>query len=81
MADGDDGGLFSIAISDSEDETTCAKKERGGQTEEEFQALRATYRPKIENGEVRCPEHIGLLPSIWDGGSSFSPEAGQPPSK
>ncbi|RXG48220.1 hypothetical protein VDGE_01840 [Verticillium dahliae] len=54
MADTDDvGGLFSIAISDSEDEAKAEeKKQRAGQTEEEFRAIKASYKAKIENGEI-----------------------------
>ncbi|EEY15601.1 predicted protein [Verticillium alfalfae VaMs.102] len=54
MADTDDaGGLFSIAISDSEDEAKAEeKKQRAGQSEEEFRAIKASYKAKIENGEI-----------------------------
>ncbi|TDZ53882.1 hypothetical protein CTRI78_v006681 [Colletotrichum trifolii] len=55
----DEGGLFGIAIdSDSDDLATEAAKLRANakprdfQTEEEFQALRATYRVKEQNGEI-----------------------------
>lgn len=43
-------GLLNIEISDDEQEAKKAR--RTGQTEEDFQAIRATYRPKIENGNV-----------------------------
>lgn len=43
-------GLLNIEISDDEQEAKKAK--RTGQTEEDFQAIRATYRPKVENGNV-----------------------------
>ncbi|KAM0282270.1 hypothetical protein ACHAQH_003134 [Verticillium albo-atrum] len=54
MAHTDDaGGLFSIAISDSEDDAKAEeKKQRAGQTEEEFQAVKASYKAKTENGEI-----------------------------
>ncbi|KAL2758252.1 hypothetical protein ACRALDRAFT_1074923 [Sodiomyces alcalophilus JCM 7366] len=52
MSDLEDGGLFGIAAFDSEDESQANKKPRDGQTEEEFQAVRASYRPKIENGDL-----------------------------
>lgn len=52
MAESDDaGGLFCIAISDDEQEQS--KEERNVQTEEAFKALKASYTPLIENGEVR----------------------------
>ncbi|ROT35494.1 hypothetical protein SODALDRAFT_328859 [Sodiomyces alkalinus F11] len=52
MSDLEDGGLFCIAVSDSEDDSQANKKPRDGQTEEEFQAVRKSYQPKIENGEI-----------------------------
>lgn len=52
MDEGND--LFGIAISD--DEETVAKQQereaRTTQTEAAFQAVRAGYQPKLENGEV-----------------------------
>ncbi|KAM0333552.1 hypothetical protein ACHAQA_002217 [Verticillium albo-atrum] len=72
MADTDDaGGLFNIAISDSEDDAKAEEKkqQRVGQTEADFQAVKASYKAKIENGE------------IWKGitlpleGSASKPEA------
>lgn len=49
-----DSGLFNIALSDSEgeDATTETTRDRTGQTEEEYQAVKRAYRPKIDNGEV-----------------------------
>lgn len=65
MADDEiDSGLFNINLSDSEDgeagQTTFdtatngggAGRDRKGQTEAEFQAVKASYRAKVENGEV-----------------------------
>lgn len=52
MAEPEDGGLLCIDAFDSEEESQADKKPRDGQTEDEFQAVRASYRPKIENGEV-----------------------------
>lgn len=57
-----DSGLFSINLSDSEDGDAgasgcgsggAAARDRKGQTEAEYQAVKATYRPKVENGEVK----------------------------
>jgi hypothetical protein len=43
-------GLLNIEISDDERDNQRAK--RTGQNEQDFQAIRATYRPKVENGNV-----------------------------
>jgi hypothetical protein len=52
MAEVDDaGGLFCIAI--SEDEEEPSKEKRNELSEEAFEALKASYTPLIENGEVR----------------------------
>lgn len=55
----EDEGLFSIAIDDLDEEglisETAAKakeRPRDWQTEEEFQDLKATYRAKLQNGDV-----------------------------
>jgi hypothetical protein len=53
----DDLGLLAITISDSEGEAPPDSKDkkaslRDGLAEEDFQQLKAGYRPKIENGEV-----------------------------
>lgn len=65
MADEElDSGLFNISLaSDTEDgddhqDTSKAQKDRTGQTEEQFQAVKRSYRAKIENGEV---SHKSLL--------------------
>ena len=57
MDDGLDSGLFNIALSDSEESSSTPKEaksraEKTAQSEADFQAVKATYRPKIENGEV-----------------------------
>lgn len=63
MADDVDSGLFNITLSDSEDgdsgqatsgDTNGAARDRTGQTESEFQAVKTSYRPKVDNGEVSC---------------------------
>lgn len=49
------GGLFSITLSDSEPEEASSKappRDRTGQTEEEWQAVKQTYSARVENGEV-----------------------------
>ncbi|KAK2022991.1 hypothetical protein LX32DRAFT_645009 [Colletotrichum zoysiae] len=58
MAD-EDGGLFSIAIGDSDEEgliseaaAKAKERPRDWQSEEEFQELRATYRVNVQNGEI-----------------------------
>ncbi|KAK2065586.1 hypothetical protein LY76DRAFT_586309 [Colletotrichum caudatum] len=58
MAD-EDGGLFSIAICDSDEEgliseaaAKAKERPRDWQSEEEFQELRATYRVNVQNGEI-----------------------------
>ncbi|KAH7362585.1 hypothetical protein B0T11DRAFT_85761 [Plectosphaerella cucumerina] len=51
MAEVDDaGGLFCIAI--SEDEEELSKEKRNELSEEAFEALKASYSPLIENGEI-----------------------------
>lgn len=54
--DDEDGGLLSIALSDSDsDQQTCAsttKASRTGQSEEAYQAVKRSYHVKIENGNV-----------------------------
>ncbi len=51
-----DSGLLAIALSDSEDSSspkeTLSQLEKTAQSEADFQAVRASYQPKIENGEA-----------------------------
>lgn len=53
----DDGGLFGISL-DSSDESSTETQEsekklpRDFQSEEDFQTVKTTYRPKVEIGEV-----------------------------
>lgn len=71
-ADSDlDSGLFNIALSDSEGEedggggggaATETVRDRTGQTEEQFQAVKRAYRPKVDNGEVSFFLGWGLEP-------------------
>lgn len=69
MADEElDSGLFNISLaSDTEDgddhqNTSTSQKDRTGQTEEQFQAVKRSYRAKIENGEVSHKSLLFLLP-------------------
>ncbi|KAH6686951.1 hypothetical protein F5X68DRAFT_276198 [Plectosphaerella plurivora] len=51
MAELDDaGGLFCIAISDDEEDQS--KEQRNVLSDEAFDALKASYKPLIENGEI-----------------------------
>lgn len=68
MADEElDSGLFNISLaSDTEDgddhqNTSTSQKDRTGQTEEQFQAVKRSYRAKIENGEVSYKSLLLLL--------------------
>ncbi|KXJ87613.1 hypothetical protein Micbo1qcDRAFT_20700 [Microdochium bolleyi] len=51
-----ESGLFAIYISDNEDDKDNSqdesKADRTGQTEEQFQEVKRTYRVKVENGEL-----------------------------
>ncbi|OHE99104.1 hypothetical protein CORC01_05597 [Colletotrichum orchidophilum] len=49
MAD-EDGGLFNIALDDSDEEGV--NRPRDWQSEEDFQELRATYRVKVQDGDI-----------------------------
>jgi hypothetical protein len=55
--DDESGGLFNIAISDSEAEDQTASSTKSGrrtdQFEADYQAVKQTYHAKVENGEVR----------------------------
>jgi hypothetical protein len=64
MAEELDPGFLAISISDDDDSAAEAAEPkqaripgtaRTGQSEEDFQAVRRTYRVKIENGEVSLP--------------------------
>lgn len=59
-----DSGLLNISISDSEEDDAAAacsqpqangktSEGRTGQSEAGFQAVKASYRPKLDNGHVR----------------------------
>lgn len=53
----DDGGIFNIDISSSEDGATNTKTSREFQSEADFQAVKTAWRPKIESGEVKNFNH------------------------
>lgn len=53
MSDLEDDGILNIEVSDAEDTPAEKKAKRTGQSEAEFQAVRATYVTKIQNGNVR----------------------------
>jgi len=59
--DGLDPGLLAISLSDSEPEEGVAatpaevRADRTALSEEAFQALKSTYRAKVENGQVCHP--------------------------
>ncbi|KAL2886096.1 Quinone oxidoreductase [Ceratocystis lukuohia] len=65
--DDDNDGIFSIAILDDE-ETAQQTKDREARTalsEDAFQALRQTYEPKRENGEVVSkPEALAAVQAV-----------------
>jgi hypothetical protein len=57
-----DSGFLNISISDSEDagdggSETASRADRKAQSEADFLALKASYRPKVEIGEVRRDPH------------------------
>lgn len=75
MAELDTGLLLAIGLSDSEDAgepheagaEAEAPRDKSAQSEEDFQAVRAHYVPKIENGEV-C--FAGPSPLLRGGGAA-----------
>ncbi len=50
--DDEDGGLFNIEFSSSDESTKTVKVPRDFQSEEDFQTVRREWKPKIEVGEV-----------------------------
>ncbi|KAI1120948.1 hypothetical protein F5Y10DRAFT_272560 [Nemania abortiva] len=67
-----DSGLLGIALSDSDAEsgdTTPATKKasqeaRTAQSEVDFQAVKSTYRAKVENGEIWKTVRLPLGPQV-----------------
>ncbi|KAM0453404.1 hypothetical protein ACHAPV_006185 [Trichoderma viride] len=62
MSDADENDLFNIQVSDSEDDKVEKKSRRTGQTEDEFQAVKNTYRAKVENGNIQQTITLPLQP-------------------
>ncbi|KAK1255401.1 hypothetical protein MKX08_009396 [Trichoderma sp. CBMAI-0020] len=62
MSDADENDLFNIQVSDSEDDKVEKKSRRTGQTEDEFQAVKNTYRAKVENGNIQQTITLPLEP-------------------
>ncbi|KAL7969623.1 hypothetical protein HDV63DRAFT_377314, partial [Trichoderma sp. SZMC 28014] len=62
MSDADENDLFNIQVSDSEDDKAEKKSRRTGQTEDEFQAVKNTYRAKVENGNIQQTITLPLEP-------------------
>ena len=52
MEEDENGGLFNIEVS-SDEEDREEKVPRDFQSEEDFQRVRAEYKPKVEVGDVR----------------------------
>jgi hypothetical protein len=50
--DAEDGGLLNIELSDDEVDHDAKASRRTGQSEEQFQAVKQSYHPKVENGNV-----------------------------
>ncbi|KAI0098021.1 hypothetical protein GGR51DRAFT_539024 [Nemania sp. FL0031] len=67
-----DSGLLGIALSDSDaesgDTATATKKvsqeARTAQSEQDFQAVKSTYRAKVENGEIWKTVRLPLGPQV-----------------
>lgn len=69
--DNTDSGLFNISISDSEAEDDVdvshgiaqagGKRDRTGQSEAQFEAVKRDYRAKVENGNVSDEGGDGCL--------------------
>lgn len=60
----EDGGEADGGTTNHNKNTTPEKNHRTGQTEEQFQAVRRSYRAKVENGEVIILPTSFTLPSI-----------------
>jgi uncharacterized protein YqfB (UPF0267 family) len=62
--DDEAGGIFNIALSDSETEETPAEKtaRRTDQSESDFQAVKVSYSAKVENGNIAASLKLPLGP-------------------
>jgi hypothetical protein len=56
----DDGGLLNIEISSSDEAIAPPKPSRDHQSEENFRQQKASWKPKIENGQVINPSLFKL---------------------
>ncbi|EGR45085.1 uncharacterized protein TRIREDRAFT_68948 [Trichoderma reesei QM6a] len=61
MSDGEND-LFNIQVSDSEEDKVEKKSKRTGQSEDDFQAVKSTYRAKVENGNIHETISLPLAP-------------------
>ncbi|KAK1247495.1 hypothetical protein MKX07_002404 [Trichoderma sp. CBMAI-0711] len=61
MSDGEND-LFNIQVSDSEEDKVEKKSKRTGQSEIDFQAVKNTYRAKVENGNIYETISLPLAP-------------------
>ncbi|UNI20867.1 hypothetical protein JDV02_006916 [Purpureocillium takamizusanense] len=59
--DDDGGGILNIELSDTED-VIEKQANRTGQSEAEFQAVKADYKAKVENGEIFKTISLPLAP-------------------
>jgi hypothetical protein len=48
----DDGGLFNIELSSSDESSDLPKTPRDYQSEADFQKVKSEWTPKVEKGEV-----------------------------
>ena len=64
MEEDENGGLFNIEVS-SDEEDREEKVPRDFQSEEDFQRVRAEYKPKVEVGDVRIHLVIHKTKSKW----------------
>ncbi|OAA70075.1 hypothetical protein LEL_09891 [Akanthomyces lecanii RCEF 1005] len=62
MSDLEDDGILNIEVSDAEDTPAEKKAKRTGQSEAEFQAVRATYVTKVQNGNIYQQIKLPLQP-------------------
>jgi alkylhydroperoxidase family enzyme len=60
--DAEDGGLLNIELSDDEVDHDAKASRRTGQSEEQFQAVKQSYHPKVENGNIHKTIALPLAP-------------------
>jgi hypothetical protein len=54
----DDGGIFNIDIVSSDEGAKVQKVPRDFQSEEDFNTVKKTWKPKVEGDNVRPPEYL-----------------------